>query len=92
MRTFLRKLGWLTQRERREADLRAALEFHLAEEAESREAEGTSLIDARFAARRELGNLTRVAAPMLALAAGLAGYIPVYGAAQIHPTEALRRE
>ena len=61
MKTFLRKLAWLTQRDRREADLRAELEFHLEEEAESRETEAVSPTAARFAARRELGNVTRVA-------------------------------
>jgi macrolide transport system ATP-binding/permease protein len=54
--TFLRKLAWLFRRDQREADLRAELEFHLHEEAESR-----SGADATWAARRELGNVALVA-------------------------------
>jgi predicted permease len=61
MRAFFRKLGWLWRRGDREADLRAELEFHLTEEAELREAAGNEHADARWAARRELGNIARVA-------------------------------
>jgi predicted permease len=41
--------------------LRAELEFHLAEEAEERENAGASRTESRYAARRELGNVTVVA-------------------------------
>jgi len=41
--------------------LRSELEFRLIEEFESREADAVSSTDAQFAARRELGNVTRVA-------------------------------
>ena len=61
MKTFLRKLGWLLRRRDRDADLHAELEFHLNEETEAREAAGVAHTDARFAARRELGNLGLVA-------------------------------
>jgi predicted permease len=54
-------LTWLLRRRDREADLRAELEFHLAEEAEARSTAGASHIDAQWAARRELGNLGLVA-------------------------------
>ena len=52
MRSFFRKLIWLAQRRRREAELRDELQFHLDEEAEERQSE--------WAARRELGNVTRL--------------------------------
>jgi macrolide transport system ATP-binding/permease protein len=58
MRSFIRKLIWLAQRRRKEAELRAELEFHLDEEAEERQAEGSTLQQARWAAHRDLGNLT----------------------------------
>ena len=57
---FLRKLKWLVQRRRREDELQKELQFHLEEEAEERRAEGASVEEARWAARRELGNLTLV--------------------------------
>jgi macrolide transport system ATP-binding/permease protein len=48
---FFRKLKWLTQRGRKEAELREELQFHLEEEAER---QGLP------AARRELGNITQL--------------------------------
>ena len=60
IRTFFRKLRWLTQSGRKEAELREELQFHLEEEAEERRAEGLKEDEARRAARRELGNLTLV--------------------------------
>ena len=57
MITFLRKLGWLAQRRRKEEELRAELQFHLEEEAELRQAVGLADSDARWAAHRELGNI-----------------------------------
>jgi hypothetical protein len=60
MRSFFRKLAWLTQRSGKETELREELEFHLAEEANEREAEGLPKEEARWAAHRELGNLTLV--------------------------------
>ena len=58
MRPLFRKLKWLAERRRHEAELRAELQFHLDEEVEQREAEGLANDDARRAARRDLGNLT----------------------------------
>jgi len=55
--SFFRKLGWLTRRRSKEDQLTAELQFHLEEEAEERQAAGMSAEDARWAARRELGNL-----------------------------------
>ena len=60
MKSFFRKLTWLVRRSIKEADLQEELQFHLEEEAESQIARGRSAVDARLAARRELGNFTRV--------------------------------
>jgi hypothetical protein len=60
MNTFLRKLGWLAQRRRKETELREELEFHLSAETEERKAAGLSEEQARSAARRDLGNVTVV--------------------------------
>ena len=60
MSAFFRKVRWLTQRDRKEAELRQELQFHLNEEAEQRRAEGVRDEEARWAARRELGNLALV--------------------------------
>ena len=60
MSAFFRKLRWLTQRDRKEAELREELQFHLEEEAEERHAQGLAEDEARWAARRELGNLALV--------------------------------
>jgi len=61
MNSFFRKLRWLTQRPDKEAELHEELQFHLEEEAEQRQAGGLSNDEARWAARRELGNLTLAA-------------------------------
>jgi predicted permease len=60
MKSFFRKLTWLVRRPIKEADLQEELQFHLEEETESQIARGRSAADARLAARRDLGNLTRV--------------------------------
>ena len=57
MLAFFRRLRWLLQRSHREAELREELQFHLEEEAETQREEGLPEQDARWAARRELGNL-----------------------------------
>jgi macrolide transport system ATP-binding/permease protein len=57
MKSFFRKLGWLGQRRRREEDLREELQFHLEEEAEQLQAKGLAEQQAKWAARRELGNV-----------------------------------
>ena len=58
MNSFFRKLGWLSQRRGREADLREELRFHLEEEMEERQEQGLEENEARRAARREFGNVT----------------------------------
>jgi predicted permease len=60
MGRFLRKLRWMFVRDVRERELREELEFHLAEEAEERQAAGLTGNRASVAARQDLGNLTRV--------------------------------
>src|SRR5437763_36335 len=58
MRSFFRRLHWFVQRRRKESELREELQFHLDEEAEQHRAEGLTEDQARWPARRELGNLT----------------------------------
>src|SRR5262249_11355412 len=60
MQTFMRKLLWLTRRRRKEAELRAELQFHLEEEAEERREAGLPQEQAKWEARRELGNVALV--------------------------------
>lgn len=60
MISFLRKLAWLRDRRRKEAELEEELQFHLDEEAEQRQSEGLSNEQARTAARRDLGNVALV--------------------------------
>jgi len=60
MDSFIRKLAWLARRRDKEAELQEELQFHLDEEAEERGAGGLDAEQARLAARRDLGNLTRV--------------------------------
>lgn len=60
MREFFRKLRWLAHRRRREEDLEEELRFHLEEDIELRQEQGTAEKEARCAARRELGNFALV--------------------------------
>src|SRR5580658_6966985 len=60
MTPFFRKLLWLTQRRRKEAELREELAFHLEEEAAERRSSGLADPDAKSAAQRDLGNLTQL--------------------------------
>src|SRR5262245_53354601 len=56
MPSVFQKLRWWLQRRRKEDDLREELQFHLAEEADQRQAEGLTDEQARRAARHDLGN------------------------------------
>ena len=58
MTSLFRKFMWWRQRRRKEDELREELQFHLAEEADERHADGLSDDQARWAARRDLGNVT----------------------------------
>ena len=60
MNAFLRKFTWWANRRRREDELREELEFHLANEADERQSDGLTEHEARWAARRDLGNVTLV--------------------------------
>jgi len=60
VRTLLTRLRWMTQRRRKEAELRAELDFHLEQEREEAMARGMAEDEARVAARRHLGNRGRV--------------------------------
>src|SRR6185503_15074451 len=56
--SFFRKFAWWRQRRRREDELREALAFHLANEADERRGDGLTQDEAGWAARRDLGNVT----------------------------------
>jgi macrolide transport system ATP-binding/permease protein len=58
--SFFRKLKWFVQRRRREDELREELQFHLDQETELHGEAGLPEQEARWAARRELGNLARL--------------------------------
>src|SRR5262245_12340168 len=58
MTSLFRKVRWWLQRRRREEELRAELQFHLAEEIAQRRADGLPADEATWAARRDLGNVT----------------------------------
>jgi hypothetical protein len=58
MTSLFRKFTWWMRRRRKEDELREELQFHLAEEAEERQADGLPEDQARRAARRDLGNVT----------------------------------
>ena len=60
MHPLLRRLGWLIDRRRKEAELREELEFHPAEEALERTAVGMTEEQARAAARRDLGSVALI--------------------------------
>ena len=58
MTSFFRKLTWWLHRRRKEDELREELQFHLSEEADEHQADGLTEDQARWAARRDLGNVT----------------------------------
>jgi predicted permease len=60
MKSFFRKLRWLTRRPDKEAELREELQFHLEEEEQERHEDGLAKDEARRAAHRDLGNLALV--------------------------------
>jgi len=57
VKEVFRKLSWIARRGGKEAELEDELEFHLREEARQAEAAGLTAGEARWAARRELGNV-----------------------------------
>ncbi|MDO8679745.1 MAG: ABC transporter permease [Acidobacteriota bacterium] len=60
MRTLWRRLIWWLQQRRKEAELSEELQFHLDQEECERRAAGLAEDEARWAARRDLGNEARV--------------------------------
>ena len=58
--SIIRKLVWMLQRRRKEAEVHEELQFHLEEEAAEREQEGIGPEQAKWVAHRELGNVTLV--------------------------------
>ncbi len=58
--SLLRRLMWWLQRGEKEDQLREELQFHLAEEADAHRASGLTGDQATWAARRDVGNVTRV--------------------------------
>ena len=60
MISFFRKLKWLAERRRKDTELRDELQFHLDAEAEDRLGEGLAPEQAKWAARRDLGNVTSI--------------------------------
>lgn len=60
MNSFFRKLRWLAQSRDKQAELHRELQFHLEEEAEGRQEQGLAEDEARWAARREFGNVALV--------------------------------
>ena len=53
-------MSWWARRRQKEEELREELQFHLDEDAGERQAEGLAEQEARWAARREFGNVARV--------------------------------
>ena len=53
MTSLFRRFTWWLQRRRKEDELREELQFHLAEEADERQADGLPADQARWAARRD---------------------------------------
>ena len=60
MSALFRKFTWWAQRRRKEEELREELQFHLEEETQERQADGLAEDQARWAAHRDLGNVTLV--------------------------------
>jgi len=58
MTSLFRKFTWWVHRRRKEDELREELQFHLANEADERQGDGMTEDQARWAARRDLGNVT----------------------------------
>lgn len=60
MMALLRKITWWIHRRTKERELLEEVQFHLAEEAEERRADGLPAAQAQLAARRDLGNVMRL--------------------------------
>ena len=60
MTSLLRRLSWWLRRRRKETELREELRFHIEEEADRLQEDGLAQDQARWAAHRDLGNVTRL--------------------------------
>jgi predicted permease len=60
MRELMNKVRWMLRRRRKDAELREELAYHLEVDAEERRDRGLPESEARLAARRALGNVTRI--------------------------------
>jgi macrolide transport system ATP-binding/permease protein len=60
MKAYIRKLIWVFQRRRKEDEIREELQFHLEEDRDERQAEGVAPEQAKWAAHRDLGNVTLI--------------------------------
>ncbi len=58
--SMLQRFKWWLRRRTKEEELLAELQFHLTEEADERRADGLPEAQAQWAARRDLGNMTRL--------------------------------
>ena len=58
--SMLQKFKWWMRRRTKEEELLEELQFHLTEEADERRANGLPEDQARVAATRDLGNVTRL--------------------------------
>src|SRR6266487_1457273 len=58
MTSLFRKFMWWKHRRRKEDELREELQFHLSNEADERQADGLTEDQAKWAASRDLGNVT----------------------------------
>jgi predicted permease len=58
MKSLIQKLVWMFQRRRKETEIHEELQFHLEEEAAEREQQGFAPQQAKWAAHRDLGNVT----------------------------------
>ena len=76
MTSLFRKFTWWLRRRRKERELDEELQFHLEQEADERLATGLPADQAAWAARRDLGNVTRLRA--VVIAANLVG-APIFG-------------
>src|SRR5262249_38669594 len=56
--SFIHKLRWLIWLRRKEDEIQEELEFHLEEEAQERQTNGLAADEAKWAAHRQLGNVT----------------------------------
>src|SRR5262245_57545661 len=60
MTSLFRKFTWWVHRRRRDRELDEELQFHLEAERDERRASGLPASEAAWAARRDLGNMTRL--------------------------------